>query len=180
MNAKPAVFERQWRRLAVTFISAVLALAAVMPASGQSSDIPRNLSILLASQPPQSGVISTKSADQLSLLVQSGSTISLAESSGRDYQVRAGGGLHWTQVQQVPANQESVVMTPTVQADGSVSVALDIVRKQGASLRQYSVTLVAVPGDWIQVLGASQRNGATSYSTRQVGGESLFLKVERF
>lgn len=148
--------------------------------TAQQGSTPTNVSILLASGLPHAGVLSTGSREPASLIVQSGQTIALAQSSGHDYHLSAGSGLYWTQVQQVPANRESLVMTPTLQADGAVQVVVDIARKQGSGVQRYSVTVVAQPGEWVQLLGAGASEGSRVYSTRQASDDSLYLKVEPF
>ncbi|WP_439100775.1 hypothetical protein [Congregibacter sp.] len=62
----------------------------------------QNLFLTLANQPPTSGIVTTRDNSNLTLTVMSGSRVSFARASGRDYQLQASGGFFWTQVQEQP------------------------------------------------------------------------------
>ncbi len=172
-----------FRPLMRLIIAALCCVAMLCPGGFASAQIrsaaPGNIRITFASQVPQAGVISTRSQAATELLVQSGQLVRLARQSGRDYQLRAG-GFYWTQVQEIPANAESVAVTPTLQDDGSVEVALEVAHKQGTRMQRYSSTLIAAPGEWLQLFGPAQTQsrGTTVYGTSQAAEDSLYLKVE--
>ncbi len=141
----------------------------------------QNLRLTLAAEPPNSGVISTRSAQDISLLVASGNRVSFARSSGRDYQLQAG-GFYWTQVQELPRDADAVALTPTLQEDGSVEVQMDVSRKADTRQQSYSSTVMAMPGEWVQLLGPASTAGKNvkTYGTRSASaGESLYLLVEK-
>ncbi|MFK8041917.1 hypothetical protein [Congregibacter sp.] len=147
-------------------------------ASGAASA--QNLYLTLASQPPTSGVISTRDSDSLTLTVMSGSRVSFARASGRDYQLQASGGFFWTQVQEQPRDADSVALAPTLRDDGAIEVIVDVAQKIDRRQQSYSSTLLAQPGEWLQLLGPSQQQprGTKVYGTQTVAEESLFLLVE--
>lgn len=140
----------------------------------------QNLRLTLASQPPTSGQISTRETSSLSLTVMSGSRVSFAKASGRDYQLQASGGFFWTQVQELPRDAQSIALTPTQQEDGSIEVQVEVSRKASDRLQSYRSTLLAQPGEWLQLLGpaAQQPRGTKVYGTKTVSEDSLFLLVE--
>lgn len=142
----------------------------------------QNLNLTLADQLPQSGVVSTRTMDGLSLNAASGERVSFAKRSGRDYRLQASGGFFWTQVQELPRDASAVAITPTLQDDGSVRVALEVFQKAADRERSYSSTLIAQPGEWLQLMGtpASQQRGVKVYGTQQVAGDNLYLLVEPF
>ena len=140
----------------------------------------QNLYLSLANQPPVSGQFSTRDQQNLSFTVMSGSTVSFARSNGRDYRLQAGGGFFWTQVQELPRDADSVMLAPTLQDDGSIQVVVHVPRKADQQQQSYSSTLVAQPGEWLQLLGPAnqQPRGSTIYGTQTVAQDTLFLLVE--
>ncbi|MFT4766976.1 MAG: hypothetical protein ACI8RN_000100 [Glaciecola sp.] len=156
----------------------MLAMCLCLPALAWS----QNLRLTLAAQPPTSGQISTRDAGNLSLTVMSGSRVSFAKASGRDYQLQASGGLFWTQVQELPRDADIVALAPTVKEDGSIEVLVDVSRKAADRAQSYSSTLLAQPGEWVQLLGPAtqQPRGIKVYGTQTVSEDSLFLLVEQY
>lgn len=141
----------------------------------------QNLRLTLAAQPPAVGTISTRAANRLSLTTLSGHSVSFAREQGRDYTLQAGGGFSWTQVQEVPQDADVVSIKPVVNEDGSVEVSVDVARKQGTSQQSYRSTVLAQPGEWVQLFGPSPSTAARGvkvYGTQQVSAESLYLLVE--
>ncbi|EAQ96697.2 hypothetical protein [Congregibacter litoralis] len=167
---------RRWWSTAMSkaLWSALLALCLFGTASAQ------NLFLTLANQPPTSGIVTTRDNSSLTLTAMSGSRVSFARASGRDYQLQASGGFFWTQVQEQPRDADSVALTPTVREDGSIEVIVDVSQKAGQRRQSYSSTLLAQPGEWLQLLGpaAQQPRGTKVYGTQSVAAESLFLLVE--
>lgn len=159
-----------------SFSIAALLLALIAP-----SIAAQNLRLTLAAQPPAAGTISTRAANNLSLNTLSGHSVSFTRQRGRDYSLQAGGGLSWTQVQEVPQDADVVSIKPVVNEDGSVEVSVDVARKEGTSQQSYRSTVLAQPGEWVQLFGPSQSTaarGVKTYGTQQVSGESLYLLVE--
>ncbi|PLW70584.1 hypothetical protein [Pseudohalioglobus lutimaris] len=156
-----------------TFVSLLLFVFSMPGFAGE-------LVLKLASTPPLPGVVSTRSSEDLALRVLSGHAVAFARTSGRDYQQQARGGILWTQVQEVPLDAESVTLTPTLEEDGSVTVSLDLARKQGTKTQRYTTTLKAQPGEWVQLFGPaeSQPRGKTVYGTRSVSDDSLYLRID--
>ncbi|EED31661.1 hypothetical protein NOR53_3161 [gamma proteobacterium NOR5-3] len=142
----------------------------------------QNLRLTLAAQPPTTGQISTRDPGNLSLTVMSGSRVSFAKASGRDYQLQASGGFFWTQVQERPRDADSIALAPTVKEDGSIEVRVDVSRKASDRAQSYSSTLLAQPGEWLQLLGPAtqQPRGTKVYGTQTVSRDSLFLLVEQY
>ena len=139
-----------------------------------------NLTVTLAAEIPKKGVIGTRRAEQARLQVQDGRTLNLSRASGRDYQLQAGGAFVWAQVQQVPAQAESVVITPTRVADNQASVDVAVSLKQNSRLVDFQSTLLTKRGEWVQLFGpapADDRDG-TVYSTGSQKEEQLFMKVD--
>ena len=158
----------------------------VLPVFSWAQPGPVSLTLTLAALPPKPGVISTGSVENLQLQVLSGHEVAFARSAGRDYQLQASGGFYWTQVQEVPAGAESVAITPTLQNDGSVAVALSVARKRQTQIQSFSSTLLVPPGEWVQLFGpapassrATRATRATRvYGTQQNANDTLFLRVE--
>ncbi len=150
------------------------ALAASSAAQAQ------NLLLTLSAQPAVPGMVSTRQANELSLVTAPGHTLSFARAEGRDQRLVAGGGWFWTQVEDVPLNAESLEMTPRVLDNGSIEVSLSVARKEGTGLQRFSTTVIAEPGQWTQLYGPTSqaRAGTKVYGTRSVSGDSLFLRVE--
>ena len=125
-------------------------------------------------------MVSTRSVENLTLRALSGYPVSLSRSSGRDYQLQARGGFFWTQVQEVPLNAESVNLTPRLREDGTVEVSLAVARKEGDAMQSYSSTVLARPGEWVQLLGPARTEARSTkvYGTQQLGDDALFLLVE--
>jgi hypothetical protein len=140
----------------------------------------QNLTLTLASTPPSSGIVSTGGARNVSLNVLSGHQVSFARSSGRDYRLEAAGGFYWTQVQELPRDSDAVALTPLVREDGSIEVAVDVSRKADSRQQSFRTTLLAQPGEWLQLFGpAPQSDRATRvYGTQSQSGDSLYLLIE--
>jgi hypothetical protein len=158
--------------IAATFC--LFALLLCLPARAQ------NLSLTLAGDPPRAGTITTARADSVSFTVASGHQISFARGSGRDYRLEAGGGFSWTQVQELPQDVETVVLTPVLLEDGSIEVAVSVSRKADSRQQSFSSTLIAQPGEWLQLFGPAPQQARRSkvYGTQALSGNSLFLLVE--
>jgi len=140
----------------------------------------QNLRFTLAAQLPTSGIISTRESNNLSFTIMSGSRVSFTRSSGRAYQLQAVGGFAWTQVQELPRDADYVALVPTLKDDGSIEVMVDVARKVDQRQQRYRSTLLAQPGEWLQLFGpAMQQSGGTEVYGTQTGlGDSLFLLVE--
>lgn len=160
------------------FCALMLAICLGLPTLAWS----QNLRLTLAAQPPTTGQISTRDPGNLSLTVMSGSRVSFAKASGRDYQLQASGGFFWTQVQELPRDADSIALAPTVKEDGSIEVLVDVSRKAADRAQSYSSTLLAQPGEWVQLLGPAtqQPRGTKVYGTQTVSEDSLFLLVEQY
>lgn len=169
-------------------IPSLLALL-LLPTSTLSA---QNLLLTLSSDLPNSGVISTRSVDALSVTVASGSSISLAQSSGRDYRLEASGGFYWTQVQELPRDVEAVTLSPVQLDDGNVEVLIERRSKAGDREQNYQSTVIATPGEWVQLFGPARPASSSQstvktygtskpqtkiYGTKSAGGQSLYLKV---
>ncbi|MEM9758858.1 MAG: hypothetical protein AAF933_06475 [Pseudomonadota bacterium] len=127
--------------------------------------------------------MSTRQANELSLVAAPGNTLSFARAEGREQRLVAGGGWFWTQVEDVPLNAESLEMTPRLLEDGNVEVSISVARKEGTGLQRFSSTVIAIPGEWTQLYGPSSAAAATTggakvYGTQSVSGDSLYLRVE--
>lgn len=142
----------------------------------------QNLRLTLATHPPTNAQISTRDAANLTLTVMSGSRVSFAKASGRDYQLRARGGFFWTQVQELPRDTDSIALVPIVNDDDSIEVVVDVSRKTSDRGQSYRSTLLAQPGEWLQLLGPATRHprGTKVYGTQTVSEEALFLLVEPY
>jgi hypothetical protein len=140
----------------------------------------QNLNLTLAEAPAVSGEVSTRDDDGLTLSVISGQRVSFARSSGRDYQLQAGAGLFWSQVQEVPRDADAIALTPVVLEDGSVEVLVEVSRKSADRQQRYISTLLAQSGEWLRLLGpAAQPSRDTKvYGTQSLTEDSLYLLVE--
>ncbi|MEL7045260.1 MAG: hypothetical protein AAGL66_09590 [Pseudomonadota bacterium] len=158
-------------------IPLVLISALSMSSAAQA----QNLLLTLSAQPTVRGTVSTRQANELSLVAAPGNTLSFARAEGREQRLVAGGGWFWTQVEDVPLNSESLEMTPRLLEDGNVEVSLSVARKEGTGLQRFSSTVIAEPGKWTQLYGPSSAaaGGAKVYGTQSVSGDSLYLRVER-
>lgn len=138
------------------------------------------LLLTLAPQPEIENTVSTRSLRSLSLSVSDGSSVSFARSDGRDFSLEARGGFFWTQVQQRPANAESMTLTPTRQTDASFSVLVDRAIKQGDRQQSFRTTIVAKPGEWTQLYGPAASGSADTqiYATTTSTVDRLYLKIE--
>lgn len=152
----------------------LFALLLCLPARAQ------NLSLTLAGNPPSSGTISTAGAESLSFTVASGHRVSFARGSGRDYRLEAGGGFFWTQVQELPQDADAVTLTPVLREDGSIEVAVSVSRKADTRQQGFSSTLVAQPGEWLQLFGPAPQHsrGSKVYGTQTLSEDALYLLVE--
>ncbi|WP_439105564.1 hypothetical protein [Congregibacter sp.] len=121
MNLKQASLPASQSKLCAGALAILLSLPGLA--------LSQNLYLTLASQPPTSGVISTKDSDTLTLTTISGGRVSFARASGRDYELQARGGFFWTQVQEQPRDADSVALAPTVLEDGSIQVVVDVSQK---------------------------------------------------
>lgn len=164
-------------RFLATLVVTAMALLSLLLSPLLSA---QNLSLTLSANPPRPGTISTARQDALTLSVLSGNRVSFARSSGRDYQLQASGGFFWTQVQELPMNADAVALTPVLQEDGSVEVAVEVSRKAGDRQQRYHSSLRALPGEWLQLFGpaATQPRGTRVYGTRQAAEDSLYLLVQ--
>ncbi|MFK7828332.1 MAG: hypothetical protein AB8B57_01010 [Congregibacter sp.] len=160
----------------MSFVRVVLVLLTLLPAIAGAA----NLRLTIASQPPSTGSISTRSVGNLSLNVASGKRVSFARQSGRDYRLQASGGFAWTQVQEVPQQMDGVAMTAELRDDGSVDVSVEVSRKDGARRQNYSSSITAQPGEWIQLYGPAESSSPDTqvYGTQRVSEDSLWLLVE--
>ena len=161
-------------KLLTTLTPLLLAALFQIPAAAA-----HNLLLTLASQPPVTGTISTRSPQQRSVTVAPGHSVSFARASGRDYRLQASGGFAWTQVQQVPMDGESVVLTPVLRDDGVIEVTVDQQRKEGTQLNSFRSTVLAQPGEWVPLIGPAdvQPRGSKVYGTQRLGDDSLYLLV---
>lgn len=172
------ITERLKRSRSCWSIPSLLALL-LLPTSTLSA---QNLLLTLSSDVPNSGVISTRSVDALSVTVASGSSISLAQSSGRDYRLEASGGFYWTQVQELPRDVEAVTLKPVQLDDGDVEVSIERRSKAGDREQNYQSTVIATPGEWVQLFGPAGRSNqekpsVKTYGTQRAAGKSLYLMV---
>lgn len=160
-------------RQGAALLLSLLALCSAAPAPAQ------NLLLTLASEPPAAGMASTRDLQRLSLTVMPGATVTVARAEGRDYRLRPGSGWVWTQVEEVPMDADSVALTPALREDGSIEVAVAVARKEGTRQQRYTSTVFAVPGEWVQLLGAApmQPRDTRVYGTRELAGETLYLRV---
>ncbi len=112
-----------------------------------------------------------------SLRVVSGATVTLRVESGRDYELRAG-GWRWTQVETVPAEVDSVQVTPEVDGD-SVRLKISFYQKSRDGQRQYDSVISGPLGEWLQVLGPTPTPGRRVYGTPASPGQSpqLYVRV---
>lgn len=153
-----------------------IVLTLLLPCGGWAE----NLTLTLASQALDANILSTASSQSVSLTVQPGQTVSFARQSGRDYRLQAGGGFYWTQVQELPRDAEFIAITALEQSDTQLELAVEVSHKQGTRLQQYSSTISAEFGEWVQLYGPAQNQIAASgtvYGTQQGVQESLFLRV---
>ena len=115
------------------------------------------------------------------LTVDAGSRIVLQRSSGVDYAIEAGGdGWSWFQVQQLPAKESYVALTPTL-VDNTVSIELKIADRSGDTFNAIETTVSGRLGEWIVLVddaaGATSA-GSKSYSSKRPG-KSLAILVEK-
>lgn len=157
----------------------VLALVLLGMVLQASSVAAQNLVLTLASQLPAAGTISTRSPEQRSVTVAPGHSVSFVRATGRDYRLQASGGFAWTQVQEVPRDGESVMLTPTLREDGMIEVAVDQQRKSGTRTNSFRSTVIAQPGEWVALIGAAatQPRNTTVYGTQALSNDSLYLLV---
>lgn len=153
-----------------------LFLLPISPVSAQ------NLLLSLSSDVPDPGVISTRKVDALTVSVRSGSTVSFAESSGRDYRLEASGGFYWTQVQELARDAEAVTLKPVLLDDGDVEVLVERRSKEADREQSYQSTVVATPGEWLQLIGPASlakhaKPAVKTYGTQRAAGKSLYLMV---
>ena len=99
-------------------------------------------------------------------------------------------------MQELPRDAESITLRPVQLDDGSVEVLIERSSKTGDREQIYRSTVVAKPGEWVQLLGRvspaaqSQTSGTTFgtsnstsasrvklYGTQSAGGRSLYLNV---
>jgi hypothetical protein len=152
----------------------VFALLLCLPARAQ------NLSLTLAGNPPRAGTITTAGTESLSFTAASGHQVSFARGSGRDYRLEAAGGFFWTQVQELPRDADTVALTPVLLDDGSIEVAVSVSRKADTRQQRFSTTLIAQPGEWLQLFGPAPQHsrGSKVYGTQTLSEDSLYLLVE--
>ena len=110
-----------------------------------------------------------------------GSEVVLQRASGRDYAIEAGvGGWSWFQVQQVPARESYVALTPTLEGD-NVSVAIKIAERNGDTFNAIETTVGGKLGEWIVLVDNAA--GATTAGSKVYGskrpGQSLAIRVEK-
>lgn len=146
-----------------------------LSASGQA----RNLAIELAPRPVSPSTLATR-AEPLRLLVRSGAVVHFTRQSGRDYRLRAGNGLTWAQIEEIPRNAESLSLRPRLLEDGRIEVTVDLQRKREEEQRGFRSTLLLNPGEWQQLYGpvSTAPRDVRSYRTPESAEESLFLRVE--
>jgi hypothetical protein len=151
-----------------------LLLCLALPVQAQ------NLSLTLAGNPPSAGTITTAGAESLSFTVASGHQVRFTRGSGRDYRLQAGRGFFWTQVQELPQDADAVALTPVLLEDGSIEVAVNVSRKADSRQQSFDTTLVAQPGEWLQLFGPAPQHsrGITTYGTQTLSEDSLYLLVE--
>ena len=170
---------RQYRnfRPRLPLLTALLLLLLVPAGYSAAQDM---LILTLASTPPDGGLRTASGTSPQSLRVVAGNTVTMQRAEGRDYRLQ-GGGLFWTQVQELPRNADSVTITPTLREDGGILVDIDVARKVDSRRQSFRSRLLAQPGEWLQVFGPSDAppSGSTRYSTRGLSDESLYLMVER-
>ena len=124
-------------------------------------------------------VYSTRGATQLQVV--EGARVILQRSRGRDYRLEAAErGWTWFQVQQVPAEETYIAVTPSIDGD---RVALDVhyAGKDGDDTVSLTTSVVGELGEWIVLLGqdgAALERGGRRYSTA-ADGQRLAIKVER-
>jgi hypothetical protein len=164
-----------------TLTTSVVALALLLagttaPGAAQA----RDLTLRLSTAPPVSGVVSTRRDADLSLAVRSGDTVRFMREEGREERLAGGAVFPWVSVQSVPRDSDSVILTPTLEADGSVRVAVDVAIRRDDSVTRYSSTVTADPGEWVRLFGAGPEvpRGVKRYGTASLGQDSLFLRVD--
>lgn len=163
------VFLRRLRLLPLLLASALAPLCAA-----------QNITLTLANSPPVQGTVSTRNVESMSMSVLSGSRVSFARSSGRDYRLQASGGFFWTQVQELPMDSDAVALTPVLREDGSLEVTIELARKFGVQEQRFNSTLVAIPGEWIRLFGPAETasRGTRVYGTQTLDDDALYLLLE--
>jgi len=148
-------------------------------ALGFSASAGETLWITLGDSP--SAARSYGSKPDTRITAAAGSEVVLQRASGRDYAIEAGvGGWSWFQVQQVPARESYVALTPTLEGD-NVSVAIKIAERNGDTFNAIETTAGGKLGEWIVLLddaNSSSAPGSKTYSTRD-RGKLLAILVEK-
>ena len=115
------------------------------------------------------------------VVTEAGAEVILQRASGKDYTIEAGlGGWSWFQVQQIPAAESYVALTPTVQ-DDNVSVELKIADRNGAAFSAVETTASGRIGEWIVIVSDAASDagrGGKTYSSKG-RDRSLAILVER-
>lgn len=168
-------------RLIGTLVYSVM--AGLLPGQAVAEDTggraATNLTIEIASQMPRQGVIGTRRNDVQRLTVLDGATLKLTRYSGRDHQLQAGSGWTWTQVQQVPANLASLVLTPTRVDEHTVAVAIELIDRNGDRGVHYQSTVSVPIDEWVSLYDNTnaQHPQPKTYSTRASSADQLFIRV---
>mgnify|MGYP006273613169 FL=1 len=166
---------RPWGRRRRSLALPTIVLALIVSSSPLAA---QNLRLQLAPRPVPASSLSLR-GEALQLTVQSGAAVHFSRARGRDYRLRAGGGLTWTQIEEVPRSAESMTLRPLLRDDGSVEVAVSVTRKQESQLRSFSSTLQLQPGRWQRLYGpAGAAPGTRVYRTPDAPGDSLYLRVD--
>ena len=116
-----------------------------------------------------------------SLRVQDGKQVILQRSSGTDYRLQASKhSLTWFQVQEVPAAETYIAVTPQV-TDDQVTLEIKYSDSAAAEAVYYSSTVSGDLSKWIPLLhfaGAEPEAGGKQYSS-STSSEPLSIRVDR-
>jgi hypothetical protein len=140
----------------------------------------QTLQLTLASEPPAPGRHSTLDIGVSTLAVASGQRVALSQSRGREFRANGSVGLFWTQVQELPRDQDAVALTPVLKEDGSVTVQVEVYRKRSDREDSFSTSVTALPGEWTQLYGPALLNSRATrvYGTQPAEASSLYLYLQ--
>tara|TARA_B100001540_G_scaffold315492_1_gene342881 strand:- start:2327 stop:2851 length:525 start_codon:yes stop_codon:yes gene_type:complete len=137
--------------------------------------------LLLTFGAGNSGVISSSTRQDTRMRGVDGAQVVLQRASGSDYKVVAGQrNWTWFQVEEVPATESYIAVTPRLQGD-QVTLEVAYTHKDGNDRRALSTTASGPLGSWIVLLDDSPApgsGGGKRYSS-SAGSERLAVKVEK-
>lgn len=115
------------------------------------------------------------------LTVQSGQTVTLQRTRGRDYRLNdSRGGWAVTSIEQVPAEATAVEITPAL-AGEEVTLAVSYRSHDAGGSVAFSTTVSGSLGEWLALLGGQPAVAADGGRSLRTGRaqESLSIRVDR-